>query len=61
MTDAERRERRKLLAWLESSVVQMDTQELRLIACMAAVRAMTLPELDRLVEILQKEKVIAPT
>jgi hypothetical protein len=57
MKDAERRERRKLLTWLDSSLLRMDTYEIRFLACIAGTMVLTEPELEELLKFFEEKKV----
>lgn len=48
MSLSERVDRRGLLRWLDQSVMGATTEDLRFIACVAAIRIMTEDELDKL-------------
>jgi hypothetical protein len=48
MSRAEIAERRHLRNWLDQSLIEMDTDALRFLACVAAIRVMNEGELDKL-------------
>ena len=56
MKRTEIEERKHLVKWLESSVMRMDLDSLRFTACVAALRTMSLSELDALAVSLDKIK-----
>lgn len=56
MKRTEIEERKHLVKWLESSVMRMDLDSLRFTACIAALRTMSLSELDALAAALDKIK-----
>jgi hypothetical protein len=52
----EMQERRQLLRWLDRSLLQLDLDGLRFIACVTAIRGMNEKELDLLIAHLKGEK-----
>ena len=60
MSRTEIAERRHLRNWLDQSLIEMDLDALRFVACVAAIRVMNKDELDAVLkhadELLKKDK-----